>query len=470
MSLLFTLAAFILALGILVAVHEWGHYRLAVACGVKVLRFSIGFGPTVLQYKPKKQRPGQDTEFALCLLPLGGYVRMLDRRDPNIGTIASSDLPHEFTQQAAWKRFLIVAAGPLANLVLAIVLYSFIAGWGLRLPAPILAAPAPHSAAALAGIQGGETVQQAGYQRDTLKPMRSLDDVRWLATQAAIAQRPIWLQLADGRLLELPLQHIDSSGELDHAFIEQIGVGQVWLPPVLGEIVAGDAAEQAGLQSGDRVLAINGHTIQDGIQLLRQIQSGATASGAAEQLWHIQRQGQSLELRVQPRHEALSPKQPGLDGQTEGWVSKVGIGFQPPQWLTVRLGPVEALRYGWNRTVEYAGLSLRMLWRMATGQASSKNLSGSFTIADMAGKSASMGPIAFLSFLAILSVSLGVINLLPIPLPALDGGYLVHYAVEILTGKTVSEASFALLQRLGFGFIIALMLLAHWNDINRYFL
>ncbi len=464
MSLLFTLFAFFLALGILVAVHEWGHYRVAVACGVRVLKFSIGFGPELLRYKPKRQRPGQDTEFVLSALPLGGYVRMLDKRDSS-QTISAADMTQEFTSQAAWKRFLIVAAGPVANLVLAVLLYAGLSWWGLPQPAPILGVPPAASAAAMAGIQGGERVLQMGYADGALQPARSLEDIRWLATQAALDKRDLRLVLAAqnrsaNRSIIVPLSHIATDGELGAAFVDSIGIGRPWLEPSIAEVLPASPAASAGLQVGDTVLRINQEPIGDGLALLQAIRAGASAQGAPLQHWQIRRAGQILNMQIQPRTEQER------DG---AWVGKVGVGLQTPEWVTIRLGPIAGLQYGAARSAEYAWLSIKMLWRMATGQASSKNLSGSFTIADMAGRSASLGILPFINFLAIISVSLGVMNLLPIPLPALDGGYLVHYAVEILTGKTVSEATFAFLQKLGIVMILALMLVAHWNDVQRYF-
>lgn len=470
MSLLFTLLAFFLALGILVAVHEWGHYRMALACGVKVLKFSIGFGPELLRYKPKRQRPGQDTEFVLSALPLGGFVRMLDKRDPTLN-ISPQEMAQEFTSQAAWKRFLIVAAGPVANLLLAVLLYAGLSWWGLPQPAPILGAPPAYSAAAQAGIQGGERVTQIAYAGEPLQAVRSLEDIRWQAMQAALDKRDLQLQLASGRLVTVPLSHLATDGELGQRFVDTVGLGRPWLAPRIAEVLPSSPAAAAGAQAGDTVLAINGQALADGMALLQAIRTSASvqasaqtrpsaqAPSAAAQTWRVQRDGQVFELSVQPR----------LVQEAGVWVGKVGIALQPPEWITVRLGPIAGLQYGLARSAEYAWLSIKMLWRMATGQASSKNLSGSFTIADMAGRSASLGLLPFISFLAVISVSLGVINLLPIPLPALDGGYLVHYAVEILTGKTVSERTFMLLQKLGIGMIVALMLVAHWNDVQRYF-
>jgi regulator of sigma E protease len=458
MSLLFTLAAFLLALGILVAVHEWGHYRMAVACGVRVLKFSIGFGPQLLRYKPKRQRPGQDTEFVISALPLGGYVRMLDKRDPS-QTIAAHDWAHEFTSQSAGKRFLIVAAGPVANLLLAVLLYAGLAIWGMPQPAPILGAPAAQSAAALAGIQGGERVVQMAYAGEALAPVRSFEDIRWQALQAALNQRDLQLQLASGRTLTVALSHITSNGELDATFADAVGLSHPWLAPRLAEVLPASPAAAAGLQAGDTVLSIDGQRTADGVALLQAIRAGASASGARMQIWTLQRGNQTLKTQVRPHSE----EENGL------WVGKVGVALPPPEWVTVRLGPLASLHYGVQRSAEYAGLSVKMLWRMATGQASSKNLSGSLTIADMAGRSARLGLLPFISFLAVISVSLGVMNVLPIPLPALDGGYLVHYAVEILIGKTVSDATFAHLQRLGIAMIVVLMLVAHYNDMQRYF-
>jgi regulator of sigma E protease len=458
MNLLFTLLAFFVALGILVAVHEWGHYRMAVACGVKVLTFSIGFGPPLLRYKPKRQEHGQQTEFVLAALPLGGFVRMVDKRDSS-QTISAADMAHEFTSQTPIKRFLIVAAGPVANLVLAVLLYTGLSWWGLPQPAAVLGAPAAQSAAAQAGIQGGERVAQFGYADGELSPARSLDDIRWLATQAALDKRNVQLQLADGRHVIIALSGIHSDGELNESFADAIGIGRPWLAPRIAEVLPASAAAQAGLLPGDTVLSINGRKLADGIALLQAIRAGASAAGATAQQWQVLRSGQTIALRVQPK----------ADQEHGVWVGKVGVALTPPEWVTVRLGPIAGLQYGVQRSAEYAWLSVKMLWRMLIGQASTKNLSGSFTIADMAGRSASMGLLPFISFLAVISVSLGVMNLLPIPLPALDGGYLVHYAVEILTGKTVNEATFAFLQKLGIAMIVLLMLVAHWNDAQRYF-
>ncbi len=469
MSLLLTIAAFLLALGILVAIHEYGHYRMAVACGVKVLKFSIGFGPQLLSWQPKNQKNGQATEFAISALPLGGYVKMLNQRDPAQLPIADADMPHEFNAQPAYKRFLIVAAGPVANLILAVFLYAGISWWGVSEPSAVLATPPTQSLAAQAGFRGGETVSQIAYVDEDWRKVRSLEDVRWLSVQGALYQRDVKLQLTDGRLLTLPLSRAKSNGVLDQQFLDQIGIGRAWLPAKIGPVKADGPAAQAGVQTGDVVLQINQQPVTDGMALLLAIQNEATADGAATQDWQVRRQTQILQLQVQPRTEALSEQSPSFAGKTTGWIAKVDIGLQPPAFTTVRRGPIEGLQYGWQRTAEYSVLTVKMLWRMATGQSSTKNLSGSFTIADMAGKSASYGPIAFISFLAVLSVSLGVLNLLPIPLPALDGGYLVHYAWEILTGKTVSERTFEFLQRLGFVMIIGLMLIAHFNDVQRYF-
>jgi regulator of sigma E protease len=250
-----------------------------------------------------------------------------------------------------------------------------------------------------------------------------------------------------------------SDGELGAAFIDAVGIGRPWIAPRIAEVLPQSAAAQAGVLAGDTVLAINGKKLTDGMALLQAIRADAKAQGTPRQTWQVLRAGQTLDLQVQPKAE----QERGL------WVGKVGVGLTPPEWVTVRLGPIDGLQYGVQRSAEYAWLSLKMLWRMAIGQASSKNLSGSFTIADMAGKSASMGLLPFISFLAVISVSLGVMNLLPIPLPALDGGYLVHYAVEMLTGKTVNEATFAILQKMGIAMIVLLMLVAHWNDFQRYF-
>ena len=448
-----TIVAFIVALGLLIAVHEYGHYRVAVACGVKVLRFSVGFGKTLYRWQPKKQKHGQSTEFVIGAFPLGGYVKMLDERE---GPVPPEERHLAFNTQPIKSRAAIVAAGPAANLLLAVLLYAAVNWYGVHEPKPILASPVAGSVAEQAGLQGGEVVRQAGFADDTLQPVRSFEDLRWLLTRGALDGRDVRLELvqpgrASQREAVLPLSRL-ASHEADAQLFRKIGILGPYTSPVIGDVVETGAAFRAGLRKGDVVLAVGNAAVVDGQQLRDLIRSGQ----GAREIWRVQRGAQVVELAVQP------------DAVQEG-AARIGrIGAYvgaPPEWVKVRYGPVEGLQKGAVRTWEVSLLTLRMMGRMVIGEASLKNLSGPLTIADYAGKSASLGLTQYLIFLALISVSLGVLNLLP--LPVLDGGHLMYYLWEAVTGKSVSDAWMERLQRGGVAVLLVMMTIALFNDVTR---
>jgi len=451
-----TILAFIVALGLLIAVHEYGHYRVAVACGVKVLRFSVGFGKTVYRWQPKKQKPGQDTEFVIGAFPLGGYVKMLDERE---GPVAPEERHLAFNTQPLKARAAIVAAGPAANLLLAVLLYAAVNWYGLEEPKAVLASPIAGSLAEHAGLRSGDVVKEAGFEGDALEPVRSFEDMRWLLTRGALDQRDVRLTVAAAarsREVVLPLSGLDAH-VVDANLFRKVGILAPWTRPVVGEVVAGGAAQKGGLLPGDLVMKIDQAPVSDGQQVYDLVRRSAAGGKVIEQTWLVSRGGQEVPLRITP---ALVRDGTATFGRIGAVVQ------QPPEMLTVRYGFGEGLWKGVVRTWEMSEITLRMIGRMLIGQASLKNLSGPITIAEYAGKSASVGLTQYLLFLAVISVSLGVLNLLPVPV--LDGGHLMYYLWEAVTGKGVSDAWMERLQRGGVAVLLVMMSIALFNDVSRH--
>ena len=463
-----TVPAFLIALGILIAVHEYGHYRVAVACGIKVLKFSIGFGKPIYTWRLK----GKPTEFAIGMLPLGGYVKMLDERE---APVDAAERHLAFNTQPLKSRAAVVAAGPIANLLLAIVLYSIVTWTGQQEPRAVLASPIAGSIADRAGLRGEELVRQAAFDGEPLKDVQSFEDLRWRLTQGALNGRDVLLTVQEGggqaaanvgadapvKQVLLKLGELKAS-DADAQLFRKIGIVAPWTQPVIGEVMANSAAQKAGLLAGDTVNRIGNVVVLDGQQLRETIRGvAANATGSAlsvTQTWQVTRAGQSVALVVTP------------EVKTEGGVSVGRIGAYvgaPPEFVTVRYGLLDGVWQGAVRTWQVSVLTLKMMGKMVTGEASLKNLSGPLTIADYAGKSASLGWTAYLLFLALISVSLGVLNLLP--LPVLDGGHLMYYLWEAATGRTVSEAWMDRLQRGGVVILLSMMSVALFNDVTRLF-
>lgn len=449
-----TVLAFLVTLGVLIVIHEWGHYRVARACGVKVLRFSVGFGRVIW----RRQRHPDATEFVVCALPFGGYVRMLDERE---GVVPADQVHQAFNRQPLRSRAAIVAAGPAANLLLAVGLYAAVAWIGMDEPKAVLGAPVTASLADRAGVRAGDWVQAVRTETGEPQTVRSFSDLRWHITEAAVAEQDLHLEVTDAqgrqpRWIRLPLSSLGAR-EVDAQLMQKVGLGAPYSEPVIGEVLADGPAARAGLREGDRVLSVDGQPVPDAARLRERIRAAVSPSGEAVPMsWRVERAGQSFDVQITP-----TVRQQGQQrvGRVEAFVGR------PVEMVTVRYGVFDGVAYAAQRTWDVSTLSLRMLGKMLVGDASLKNLSGPLTIADFAGQSVQLGLAYYLGFLALVSVSLGVLNLLP--LPVLDGGHLMYYLFEAVTGRPVSEVWLERLQRGGVAIMLMLMSLALYNDVAR---
>lgn len=448
-----TLVSFLFAISLLVAVHEWGHFAMARACGVKVLQFSIGFGTRIAGWTSRRS----GTEYRLSLLPLGGFVKMLDERE---AAVDPSEWGSAFNRKPLRSRAAVVAAGPLANLVLALILYSCVNWAGVSEPEPLVSRPPAQSIAAKAGFVGGERIVAAAYGGETLTEVHSFEDFRWWLTRAALNGRSLQLafQKSDStgqHSIELSLDGLDVS-HADASMFRSIGFIAPLSKARIGNVSANSPAQSAGLVSGDLVLQVDGVPIADSAQLRDLIRSSGANGIPHAQSWLLQRGGSQVEVVVTPRQEHDADQTIGRIGAMIG---------EAPAMVAVRYGFLQGMQKAAEKTWEVSALTLRMMGQIATGAASVRNLSGPITIADYAGQSAAMGLEQFMVFLALISISLGVLNLLP--LPVLDGGHLMYYGWEALTGRAVSEAWLNRLQRVGFVILLVMMSIAMLNDLHR---
>ena len=450
MNIAVTIAAFVLALGVLIVIHEFGHYLVARLFGVKVLRFSIGFGRALWRF----QRGRDQTEWVVAALPLGGYVKMLDEHE---GPVRPEEAHRAFNRQSVWRRIAIVAAGPAANFLLAIAFYWMLFVGGVQEAKPIVGAPERGTVAEAAGLVRGERILKINGE-----PMASWQQVRWRLLQLAVEKLPARLEVIDAKQRltwrTLDLSTFDLEG-LDGDPLARLGLklDRPDIAPVVGSLVAGGIAEEGGLRPGDRIVSIDGGEVRLWEDVVRAVR---------------RRPGEKVQLEIRRGEERIDIRLiPETVQQNDERIGRIGAApLIDPESMknlvtVVRYAPVAAFGMALERTWETSAFSLKMLGKMVIGQVSWKNLSGPVTIADYAGQSAQLGIGAYVAFLALISISLGVLNLLPIPL--LDGGHLLYYVVEIFKGSPVSERMMELGQRVGLTVLLFLMAFAIYNDFNR---
>jgi regulator of sigma E protease len=447
---LYTLLAFALVLGILIVAHELGHYLVARWTGVKVLRFSVGFGRIIWS-----RCLGRDnTEWAIGLFPLGGYVTMLDERE---GVVSPDEASRAFNRQSVYKRMAIVVAGPLANFLLAIFVYWGIFWHGTEELKPILGTPVAASAAAAAGIENGEHVLKVAGE-----VVQTWQDMRWTLIRRAIDQESVSLEVINARN-EIALRHINVSLARESGWegdsLEKLGVRffRPQIRPVIGKVSPDSVAEVAGLRTGDEILAIGDTLIDSWLDLVQTVRESPGKTLDLE----VARQGENILLRITPALVSEHGREIGRIG------AGVASSAPPANELvtTVRYEPLSALGKAVMETWDKSAFSLVMIGKIISGEVSWRNLSGPVMIADYAGQSAKLGLDYYLKFLALVSISLGVLNLLPIPI--LDGGHLLYYTLEIIKRGPLSERVMAIGQKIGLTLLLLLMVFAFYNDINR---
>ena len=449
MSALYMIVGTLVALGVLVTFHEFGHFWVARRCGVKVLRFSVGFGMPLLRWHDR-----QGTEFVIAAIPLGGYVKMLDERE---GEVPADQLDQSFNRKTVRQRIAIVAAGPIANFLLAMFFFWVLAMLGSEQVRPVIGAVEADSIAARAGLAAGQEIvaidgePTTGWGAVNLQLVRRLGESGTVKVvvreQGSTAETPREL------VLDRWLQGADEPDP-----IKSLGI-RIWrpsLPPVLAELDPKGPAQAAGLKTGDRLLALDGQALGDWQQVVDLVRVRPDTKIVLK----VEREGAQIDVPV-----TLS-----LRGEAKAAGGYLGAGVKSPEWppsmlREVSFGPLEAIGEGAKRTWTMSVLTLESLKKMLFGELSVKNLSGPITIAKVAGASAQSGVADFLNFLAYLSISLGVLNLLPIPV--LDGGHLLFYLVEWVRGRPLSDRVQGWGIQIGISLVVGVMLLALVNDLGR---
>jgi regulator of sigma E protease len=456
-----TALTFLLTMSILVTVHEYGHFQVAKWCGVKVLRFSIGFGKPLWSKTFGKDK----TELVIAAIPLGGYVKMLDERElaaesdlavPEV-TYSEIELKRAFNRQTIAKRIAIVLAGPAANLLLAIGLYWLLFTMGIVGMKPILGKVIDHSPAAIASFAHGETIQKING-----KEVASWQEVSWILLKESLKNNTVEVEAISSNheihIHQLDLSNIDQEAAAkDILAASGLTIYQPDIPPLIGEVTKNGPADLVGLKTNDLVLRINQYKVSNWEDFVKEVRNSPN---------------KPIEIEIlrdsKPRTFFIKPEKFEENGKSIG---RIGIAFkmedtqQNKLFVTTHYSASGAFLKATEKTWDISAFTLKMLGKMLTGQTSLNGVSGPVTIASYAGQSAKMGLKVFIGFLAVISISIGVLNLLPIPV--LDGGHLMYYIVEIFTGKPTSDFALNIGQRIGFFLLGCMMILAFYNDINR---
>ena len=452
MSFLFTLISFVVAISILVAIHEYGHYIVAKKLGVKILRFSIGFGkPLWLKRFGKDQ-----TEFVIAALPLGGFVKMLDKRETEVD---ESEQHREFTSQPVWKRIAIVAAGPIFNFIFAIAAYWLMFIVGVSGIKPIIGEVDANGLAQQAGLVSGYEIIAINNKQTPIWDVAVKNIIPAIVDRS---QAVFELKDKNGNKIKRTLDFSQTTGEIKVEYLfEQLGF-KPWRPliePLVGTVIEKSPAENAGFKVDDKIIAVNQVKVKDWVEVVELV-----SSKPAEILQvKILRDGVEKTLQV-------IPEKIERNGEIVGRVGlghKTGASYPEDMRVTHGYNVFESLPRAFSRTWDFSVLTLKMMGKIFTGEISVKNLSGPVSIARYAGYSASAGVARFLDFLAIVSISLGILNLLPIPI--LDGGHLTYYTIELVRRKPVSEETQEFASRIGMVLLFTLMSVALYNDLIRVF-
>lgn len=450
-EILLSIIAFIISVGLLITFHEFGHFSVARFFDIKVLRFSIGFGRPIYTRHFGRDR----TEFTICLLPLGGYVKMLDERE---GTVVQQEKAREFNGKPLWQRFLIVLAGPFFNFIFAIIAYSLIYTIGINALKPIIGHVETTSIASSSGFaEGQEILSIDGVSTPTWPTV--IDSLVNHVVSGDVVDIQVKNNSGEKQVLSLNLSSISIDEMADGNILKKLGLNivKLKLPPIIGEIEKNGPAQASGLLQNDRIIAVNSNLVDSWQEWVEIIQENPNKSLNVELL----RDEALINIELRPKNYELNGKNIGRIGARPAVNDDLYSSYFALEQYSLHLAILRAFDKTWEMSV----LTLKVLAKMITGDASVKNLSGPISIAKYAGQSASIGATALLTFLAIVSISLGVLNLLPIPL--LDGGHLVYYIIEFFTGKPVSDFIQVTGQQIGVVLLFGLMGLALYNDFVR---